>query len=151
MDPSGVRLPSIATLARCQRNVRSSPDSDQIADALTRRIKSAPATPEKTREPQGTPMRRQRPRDGATNEAPMSPVEAQSEPWWIKPVLARKLLERSWASSERVLFRGLKSASSPEASSKTRGLYARCSAEYCGVLALEWSTVAQKARPLLNA
>jgi hypothetical protein len=59
--------------------------------------------------------------DTATIEAPMSPVEAQSEPWWIKPVRARKLLERSWASSERVLFRGLKSASSPEANSKIFG------------------------------
>jgi hypothetical protein len=47
-------------------------------------------------------------------EAPMSPVEAQSAPWRAKPVQAPQLLKRSWASSEPVLFRGLKSASSPE-------------------------------------
>ena len=51
----------------------------------------------------------------------MSPVEAPSEPWWLKPVRARKLLERSWASSERVLFRGLKSASFSNGEFKNRG------------------------------
>jgi hypothetical protein len=52
------------------------------------------------------------------------PLRAPSEPWWPKPVQERQLLECSCASPEWVLFRGLKSASSPGANSKIEGLYA---------------------------
>jgi hypothetical protein len=51
----------------------------------------------------------------------MSRVEAPSEPWWPKPIQARNVKEVSWASSERVLFRGLKFASSPESDFKLGG------------------------------
>jgi hypothetical protein len=74
MDPSGVRLRSIATLARCQRNVRFSPDIDQIADAPTRRIKYASVFPRALVSPKVRQCADSG-QDTATTEAPMSAAE----------------------------------------------------------------------------
>jgi hypothetical protein len=61
---------SIATVSRCPRYVRFSSDSDQIADAPTRRIKCAPAARETAGEPQVHPCAEQRSRTQANLGGP---------------------------------------------------------------------------------
>ena len=66
----------MATLGRCPRHVRFPPDSDQIADAPTRRINALRSLPRTLVSPKSTNAR-QRARDTDTNEAPMRPVETK--------------------------------------------------------------------------
>jgi hypothetical protein len=80
----------------------------------------APATSETTYEPQATPMRTTAATGHRDHRDTYEPCGAQVT-WWPKPVRARQLLECSLASSEWLLFRGLKSASFPNGDFKIDG------------------------------